>query len=243
MKSKKQMTNETPENSVQTEAFKAQEQTWRHIDLVMRLLMSAQIELMRRAVTHDRTKLISPEREMFAEMTSKLRGLTYGSPEYKECLEQMKGQALGHHYSHNRHHPEFFNERNISSDISDYRDIVRRWLVHNWLGHDFDMIEYQKVDCQRVVDFLDTKQAEHQSSVNRMNLFDLIEMFVDWTAACQRHADGDINKSIEVNTARFALSPQLVEIFKNTVSWVQDGFVGLTINKTFSRQQLSCCGM
>lgn len=54
------MTNETPENSAQTEAFKAQEQTWRHIDLVMRLLMSAQIELMRRAVTHDRTKLISP---------------------------------------------------------------------------------------------------------------------------------------------------------------------------------------
>jgi hypothetical protein len=221
------MTSNTSENNAQTEAFKAYEQTWQHIDLVMRLLMSAQIELMRRAVTHDRTKLISPEREMFAEMTSKLQGLTYGSSEYKECLEQMKGQVLGHHYSHNRHHPEFFDERNIDSDIANYRDIVRRWIVYNWLGHDFDKIEEQKPYTQRVVDFLETKQAEHQSPVNGMNLFDLIEMFLDWTAACQRHADGDINKSIEVNTTRFALSPQLVEIFKNTVPWVRDSFAGL----------------
>jgi hypothetical protein len=121
------MTNEIPENNVQIEAFEAQEQTWRHIDLVTRRLMSAQIELMRRAVTHDRTKLISPEREMFAEMTSKLRGLTYGSPEYKECLEQMKGQALGHHYSHNRHHPEFLNhgERAAKSRVMKLWQIMR----------------------------------------------------------------------------------------------------------------------
>jgi hypothetical protein len=80
---------------------------------------------------------------------------------------------------------------------------------------------------ENLVRYLQTKQAEHVSSVNQMNLFDLIEMFIDWTAACQRHADGDINKSIEVNTARFSLSPQLVEIFKNTVPWVQDSFAGL----------------
>jgi hypothetical protein len=35
--------------------------TWEHIDLVVRLLTSAQIELMKRAVTHDRSKLSSPE--------------------------------------------------------------------------------------------------------------------------------------------------------------------------------------
>lgn len=214
------MTNDTPENSAQTEAFKAYEQTWQHIDLVMRLLMSAQIELARRAVTHDRTKLINPERQMFAQMTSKLRGLTYGSPEYKECLEQMKGQALGHHYSHNRHHPEYFQSREESDDISNFKNIVTDSSVCLSLA-------LNRADYQKFVDFFDKKQAEHVSSVNEMNLFDLIEMFIDWTAACQRHADGNINKSIEVNTARFALSPQLVEILRNTIPWVQDAFAGL----------------
>lgn len=205
----------------QTEALKAYEQTWQHIDSVMRLLMSAQIELMRRAVTHDRTKLISPEREMFAEMTSKLWGLTYGSPEYKECLEQMKRQALGHHYSHNRHHPEYFQPREESGEIKGHEIMANHAMNYNVVLPD-DIYGYENL-----VKYLRAKQAEHVSSINQMNLFDLIEMFIDWTAACQRHADGDINKSIEVNTTRFTLSPQLVEILRNTVPWVQDAFVGL----------------
>ncbi len=201
-----------------TEAFLAYEQTWQHIDLVMRLLASAQIELMKRAVTHDRTKLIAPEREMFAKMTSKLRGMTYGSPEYKECLKEMLGTALGHHYKHNRHHPEFFNAREESGEIYSYKTFVSYSAAKIADSNDI---------AGRLFNYLNQKQAEETSSVNQMNLFDLIEMFIDWTAACQRHADGDINKSIEINTARFALSPQLVEIFKNTVPWVQDAFVGL----------------
>lgn len=38
----------------------------------------------------------------------------------------------------------------------------------------------------------------------------------DWKAASMRHEDGDIRKSIEKNTKRFNLSPQLVNILKNT---------------------------
>lgn len=192
-----------------TEAFLAYEQTWQHIDLVMRLLASAQIELMKRAVTHDRTKLTTPEREMFAEMRTNLREITYGSPEYKKNLKEMLGKALEHHYEHNRHHPEFFEPQEENSDIHEYKKFVN-WIVGKDVDND-DILE----------------QAEQTSSINKMNLFDLLEMFIDWTAASQRHADGDINKSIEINTARFALSPQLVEIFKNTIPWVQDAFAGL----------------
>ena len=193
-----------------TEAFLAYEQTWQHIDLVMRLLASAQIELMKRAVTHDRTKLTTPEREMFAEMKTNLREITYGSPEYKSNLKEMLGKALKHHYEHNRHHPEFFEPREENSGKDyDYKKFVN-WIV----GKDADSDDI-------------LGQVEQTSSINRMNLFDLLEMFIDWTAASQRHADGDINKSIEINTARFALSPQLVEILKNTIPWVQDAFAGL----------------
>lgn len=56
----------------------------------------------------------------------------------------------------------------------------------------------------------------HKNGVDDMNLIDLIEMFVDWKAASERHNDGNINKSIEINADRFKLSPQLVKILENT---------------------------
>lgn len=56
----------------------------------------------------------------------------------------------------------------------------------------------------------------YKNGINDMNLFDLMEMFFDWKAASERHNDGNINKSIEVNGNRFDMSPQLVKIFENT---------------------------
>lgn len=56
----------------------------------------------------------------------------------------------------------------------------------------------------------------YKNGVDGMDLFDLIEMFFDWKAAGERHNDGNIYKSIEHNSGRFNLSPQLVSILKNT---------------------------
>ena len=57
----------------------------------------------------------------------------------------------------------------------------------------------------------------YENGVNGMDLFDLIEMFFDWKAATERHADGDIYKSIEINKDRFSLSDQVCDIFRNTI--------------------------
>lgn len=57
----------------------------------------------------------------------------------------------------------------------------------------------------------------HKNGVNDMNLIDLLEMFCDWKAASERHNNGNIKKSIEVNGNRFNLSPQLIRIFENTI--------------------------
>lgn len=57
----------------------------------------------------------------------------------------------------------------------------------------------------------------YENGICGMNLFDVIEMFFDWKAASERHANGDILKSIEINKERFCMSDQLVEIFKNTI--------------------------
>jgi hypothetical protein len=56
----------------------------------------------------------------------------------------------------------------------------------------------------------------YENGVNGFDLFDLIEMFFDWKAAGERHADGNIYKSIEHNKGRFGLSEQVCEIFINT---------------------------
>ena len=54
------------------------------------------------------------------------------------------------------------------------------------------------------------------NGINGFNLFDLVEMFMDWKAAGERHADGSIEKSIIHNKKRFNISDQLCEILINT---------------------------
>lgn len=49
-----------------------------------------------------------------------------------------------------------------------------------------------------------------------MSLLDIIEMLVDWKAASERHADGDISTSIDQNMQRFGYGNQLRSIFHNT---------------------------
>lgn len=56
----------------------------------------------------------------------------------------------------------------------------------------------------------------HKHGVDDMTLIDILEMLADWKAASERHHDGNILKSIEVNADRFKLSPQLVRILENT---------------------------
>src|SRR5699024_3024316 len=56
----------------------------------------------------------------------------------------------------------------------------------------------------------------YKNGVYGFDLFDLIEMFFDWKAASERHDDGDIYRSIEINRGRFELSDQVCSIFRNT---------------------------
>ncbi|HLR39512.1 MAG TPA: DUF5662 family protein [Jeotgalicoccus sp.] len=59
----------------------------------------------------------------------------------------------------------------------------------------------------------------YPNGIKGMDLLDIIEMFCDWKAATERHEDGDINKSININQERFDYSDDLKEIFKNTVKY------------------------
>ena len=45
-----------------------------------------------------------------------------------------------------------------------------------------------------------------------MSLLDLMEMLADWRAATERNKNGDIKKSIEINTYRFNIYKKLKQI-------------------------------
>lgn len=65
---------------------------------------------------------------------------------------------------------------------------------------------------------MNSHHPEHyENGINGFDLFDLVEMFMDWKAATERHDDGDIMKSIDINRERFGISEQLCDIFRNTV--------------------------
>lgn len=137
-------------------------ETLAHIRRVQQLLHKVAANLMERARVHDQSKLSEPEASVFAEFTPKLKGSTYGSPEYQAFLAAMR-PALEHHYANNRHHPE------------------------HWAN-----------------------------GIQDMSLIDLIEMFCDWKAATERHANGSLPKSIELNKKRFGYGDELEQILVRT---------------------------
>lgn len=53
-----------------------------------------------------------------------------------------------------------------------------------------------------------------------MTLIDLLEMLCDWKASSERHTDGDIYRSIEINQSRFGYSDELKTILKNTIDYL-----------------------
>lgn len=60
----------------------------------------------------------------------------------------------------------------------------------------------------------------YKNGVDGMNLFDLLEMFLDWKAATERHVDGNIYDSLIINRKRFNLSDQLFSILRNTAQYL-----------------------
>ena len=71
--------------------------------------------------------------------------------------------------------------------------------------------------------YANSHHPEHWANgINDMTLLDLLEMVIDWSASSKRHNDGNILKSIDINTDRFHIDPQLVAILQNTVRWLDD---------------------
>lgn len=104
----------------------ANNETRRHIARVNELLHMIAKQLLDRGVAHDASKLVEPEAETFAVYTERLKGLDYGSDDYKQCLAEM-APTLEHHYANNRHHPEHFPEGVTSMTLVDLVEMLCDW--------------------------------------------------------------------------------------------------------------------
>lgn len=54
------------------------------------------------------------------------------------------------------------------------------------------------------------------NGINGMSLLDVLEMLCDWKAAGERHADGSMARSLQLNKGRFNISDQLHQVLENT---------------------------
>lgn len=100
--------------------------TLQHIQKVSQLLNKMVLELMCRMQGHDASKLRAPEKEIFDAYTSKLKGSTYDSDEYRMYLQEMK-KGLEHHYEFNHHHPEHYQEGIGGMDLIDLVEMLCDW--------------------------------------------------------------------------------------------------------------------
>ncbi len=109
-------------------------ETYKHKQVVNKLINEITNTLSKRAINHDDSKLEDFEVDTFTEYTPKLANSTYGSEEYKQFLKEMK-PALDHHYAHNRHHPEYFTNGIKSMDLVDLIEMLCDWKAAT-LKHD-----------------------------------------------------------------------------------------------------------
>ena len=83
--------------------------------------------------------------------------------------------------------------------------------------------EYQELlkTVKVAIDHHYSKNDHHPEYYNKgieeMDLLQIIEMLSDWVAATKRNKNGNIHRSIELNTERFKMTPQLASILRNTV--------------------------
>ena len=122
--------------------------TIKHIEKVRYYIRMITDRLTTRGVNHDKTKLESPEVELFTEYTPRLASTQYGSEEYKESLAGLK-PALDHHYANSRHHPEHFNKGIAEMNLVDIVEMLCDWKAASERQRDGNLLKSIEQNAQR----------------------------------------------------------------------------------------------
>lgn len=116
-----------------------------HIEQVGREWARFRDMMQERIANHDASKLEPPEKADFDRYTQMLHTLTYGSPEYMQCVAELRKGALAHHYAVNSHHPEHYPDGMNGFDLFD--------LIELWCDWNAAVKRHDDGDILRSIDF------------------------------------------------------------------------------------------
>ncbi len=122
--------------------------TQAHIEQVRKYIRFFTEKLTDRGERHDKSKLISPEVELFAEHTERLNQIEYGSEEYKQELEVLK-PALEHHYAVNSHHPEHWPHGIEDMSLFDICEMLCDWKASSERNKNGNLLKSIEINAKR----------------------------------------------------------------------------------------------
>lgn len=104
------------------------EDTKRHIHDVQMLIEQFIIQLQHRAETHDASKLVNPEKDILRKYSHELDNSSYGDETYEHHLNKVR-EAIQHHYQHNSHHPEHYDDGIRGMNLLDIVEMFFDWCA------------------------------------------------------------------------------------------------------------------
>lgn len=122
-------------------------QTYEHIAEVRGNINTVIKDLIDRGHVHDRSKLESPEVEIFGKAVD-MKDIAYGSPEYKQMLEDLR-PAISHHHSKNRHHTEFWPNGVNDMTLMDLIEMLCDWKAATKRNKDGNIRKSIEYNCEQ----------------------------------------------------------------------------------------------
>jgi hypothetical protein len=120
----------------------------KHIENVAKFIGVLANDMVERGATHDASKFKEEEISYYAKYTPNLKGLTYGSEEYKENLKKME-PAIQHHYANNTHHPEHYPNGINDMDLVDIVEMICDWKAASMRHNDGNIMKSLEINKER----------------------------------------------------------------------------------------------
>jgi hypothetical protein len=97
-----------------------------HRDRLSKIMARFITNLVNRSAIHDDSKLSAHELGPYASVIDEFGKYKFGTPEYGAIRETIQG-SVDHHYAHNRHHPEHFENGINDMNLIDILEMIADW--------------------------------------------------------------------------------------------------------------------
>lgn len=141
-------------------------------------------KLVWRSLVHDLSKYGWTETKHFARTIRQLKLSTYGTDEYFALLKDIK-PAIEHHYKHNRHHPEHWENGIRDMGAVDQLEMICDWCAACKKHKDGSPIQSAAINARRF-DYGPTKHLFYRKVIVDLAEAKSAELDVNVEEHCER---------------------------------------------------------